>query len=76
MDSLFQASNWYPQPQKKKLFLIPGQPKFAFVRAVEKKIVEVKNNDELTGEILKHLCGPRDRPIYIRPVRYDFSRLL
>ena len=40
--------------------------KFHFVRAVEKKIVKVRNTQEINGEVLKHLCGLRDKPIYIR----------
>ena len=55
---------------------IPGSPKFNFVRAVEKKIVEIRTAEEITGELLKHFCGPRDRPIFIRPISYDISFLL
>lgn len=40
--------------------------KFTFVRAVEKKIVPIKNGEEINGEVLKHVSGSRDRPIYIR----------
>lgn len=40
--------------------------KFTFVRAVERSIVTVKSHEEITGEVLKHLSGNRDRPIYIR----------
>ena len=40
--------------------------KFTFVRAVERSIVAVKSHEEITGEVLKHLSGNRDRPIYIR----------
>ena len=47
---------------------IPGSPKFNFVPAVEKKIVEIRTAEEITGEWLKHFCGPRDKPIFIRPI--------
>ncbi len=41
--------------------------KFHFVRAVEKKIVRVINNQDINGEVLKHVSGPRgDKPLYIR----------
>ena len=55
---------------------IPGSPKFNFGRAVEKKIVEIRTAVEITGELLKHFCGPRDRPIFIRHISYDLSFLL
>ena len=50
-----------------KLAFIPGSPKVNFVRALEQKIVEIRTAEEITGEFLKHFCGPRDRPIFIRP---------
>ena len=40
--------------------------KFTFVRAVEKKIVSIRDGEEINGEALKHISGNRDRPIYIR----------
>ena len=43
----------------------PVENKFEFVQAAEKKIVKIRSKDEITGEILKHLCGLRG-PIYIR----------
>ena len=49
-----------------KLRFVEFPTKFDFVRAIEKKIVNMKNIGDITGEILKHICGPRDRPIYIR----------
>ena len=52
---------------------ISGSPKFNFVRAVEKKTIEIRTAEEITGELLKHFCGPRDRPIFIRPISYDLS---
>ena len=55
---------------------ILGSPKFNFVRAVEKKIVKIRTAEEITGELLKHFCGPRDRPIFIRPISYDLLFLL
>ena len=55
---------------------IPGSPKFNFVCAVEKKIVKICAAEEITGELLKHFCRPRDRPIFIRPISYDLSSLL
>ena len=47
-----------------KMAFIPGSPKFSFVRTVKKKIVEIHTAEEITGELLKHFCGPTDRPIY------------
>ena len=58
-----------------KMTFIPGSPKFNFVRTV-KKIVEIHTAEEITGELLKHFCGPTDRPIFIRPISYDLSFLL
>ena len=55
---------------------IPGSPKFNFVCAVDRKIVEICSAEEITGELLKHFSGPRDRPIFIRPISYDLSFLL
>ena len=49
-----------------KLRFVEFPTKFDFVRAIGKKIVSMKNIGDITGEILKHICGPRDRPIYIR----------
>ena len=40
-----------------------GENKFEFVRAVEKKIVKIRNADEITGEVLKHFFGSRDQRI-------------
>ena len=40
--------------------------KFTLVRAVDKKIVSIKNGEEINGEVLKHTSGNRDHPIYIR----------
>ena len=54
---------------------IQNSVKFLFVRAVDKKIVTLRNTEEISGEVLKHLCGPRDRPIYIRATE-DLSYLL
>ena len=49
-----------------KFAKIKSPSKFHFVRAVEKKIVRVINNQEINGEVLKHVCGPRgDKPIFI-----------
>ena len=55
---------------------ISGSPKFNFVRAVEKKTIEIRTAEEITGELLKHFCGPRDRPIFIRPIHYELWFLL
>ena len=41
-----------------KMAFIPGSPKFNFVCAVEKKIVKICTAEEITGELLKHFCGP------------------
>ena len=46
---------------------IPGSPKVNFVGTVEQKIVEIITAEEITGELMKYFCGPRDRPIFIRP---------
>ena len=42
-----------------KMAVIPGSPKFNFARAVERKILEIRTAEEITGELLKHFCGPR-----------------
>ena len=42
-----------------KFARIQSSIKFHFVRAVEKKIVRVINNQEINGEVLKDVCGPR-----------------
>ena len=59
-----------------KITFIPSSPKFNFVRAVEKKIVETRTAEEITGELLRHFCGPTSRPIFKRPISYDLSFLL
>ena len=59
-----------------KMAFIPGSPKFTFVCAVDKKLVEIHTAEQITGKLLKHFCGPRDRPIFIRPISYDLSFLL
>ena len=59
-----------------KMVFIPGSSKFNFVRAVEKKIVEIGTAEEITGELLQHFCEPRDRLIFIRPISDDLSFLL
>ena len=56
-----------------KIAFIPGSPKFIFVCAVEKKILEIRTAEDITGELLRHFCGPRDRAIFIRPISYDLS---
>ena len=58
------------------MFFIPGSSKFNFASAVEKKIVDIRTAEEITGELLKHFCGRRDRPILISPISYDLSFLL
>ena len=58
------------------MFFIPGSSKFNFASAVEKKIVDIRTAEEITGELLKHVCGRRDRPILISPISYDLSFLL
>ena len=59
-----------------KMAFIPGSPKFNFVRAAEKRIVEIRTAGATNGELLKHFCRRIDRPIFIRPISYDLSFLL
>ena len=59
-----------------KMVFIPGSPKFNFVRSEEKKIVDIRTAEVIIGELLKHFCGPRDRPIFIRHISYNLSFLL
>ena len=59
-----------------KMVFIPGSPKFNFLCTVEKKIVKIRTAEEISRELLKDFCGPRNRSIFTRPISYNLSFLL